>query len=64
MKLHKVCLCFNACVLTNVYFGGGIVNFKRKQCEELKKIHELLTIWKIRLSDKLPRKLLCVKNEL
>ena len=32
MKLHQVCSCFNAHMLTNVCFGCGIVNFNKKQC--------------------------------
>ena len=34
--LHQVCSHFNACVLTNVFFGCGIVSFNKKQCEKLK----------------------------
>ena len=35
--LHQVCSHFNACVLTNVFFGCGIVSFNKKKCEKLKK---------------------------
>ena len=30
MKLHQVYLYFNTYILTNVFFGCGIVNFKKK----------------------------------
>ena len=62
MKLHQVCMCFNTCMLTNVFFGCGIVRFNKKQCEELKKTYELPLIRKMKLGDKFPRKLLCVRK--
>ena len=31
MKLHQVYLYFNTYMLTNVFFGCGIVNFTKKQ---------------------------------
>ena len=43
MRFNQAQLCFNTCMLTNSCFGCGIVNFNEKQCEELKKICELLT---------------------
>ena len=30
MKFHQACLYFNIYVLTNVFFGCGIVNFNKK----------------------------------
>ena len=62
MKLHQVYLYFNTYMLTNVFFGCGIVNFTKKQCDELKKIYELPIIRKMRLGDNFPRKLLYVKK--
>ena len=37
MKLHQVHMYFNMHMLTNMFFGCGIVRFTNKQCEELKK---------------------------
>ena len=62
MKLHQVHLCFNTCMLTNVFFGCGIVSFNNKQCEELKNIFELPIIRKMKLGDNFPRKLLHMKK--
>ena len=62
MKLHQVYLYFNTYILTNVFFGCGIVNFTKKQCDELKKIYELPIMRKMGLGDNFPRKLLCVKK--
>ena len=58
MNMHQVCLYFNTRMLTNVFFGCGIVKFSTNQCDELKKTHELPIIRKIRLGDALPREML------
>ena len=49
-------------MLTNMYFGSGVVMFNKKECEELKKIYEFPLIRKMKLGDKFPRKLLCVRK--
>ena len=63
MKSHQVHLYFNNCMLTNIFFGCGIVSFNKKQCEELKNIFELPTVRKMGLGNNFPRKLLYVKNQ-
>ena len=60
--LHQVYLHFNTCMLTNAFFGCGIVSFNKKQYKELKKC-ELNIIRKMGLGDILPIKLLHVKNQ-
>ena len=62
MRLHQVHVYFNICMLTNVFFGCGIVRFNKKHCEGLKKTHELPLIRKMKLGDKFPRKLLHVRK--
>ena len=62
MKSHQVHLYFNNCMLTNIFFGCGIVSFNKKQCEELKNIFEFPMIREMRLGDNFPRKLMCVKK--
>ena len=52
----------NVHVLTNAFFGCGIVKFSIKQVKELKAMCELPMIRKIGLGDKFPRKLSCVKK--
>ena len=63
MMLNQVHLCFNTCMLTNVFFGCGIVKFTKKQWDKLKKTYELLIVRKMGLGDNFPRKLLNVKNQ-
>ena len=63
MKLCQVYLCFNTCMLANVFFGCVIVSFNKKKCEELKKIFELPTARNMKLGDDFPRKPSHVKNQ-
>ena len=62
MKLHQVCLYFNTCILTNMFFECDMFIFNKKQCEELKNIFKLPMIRKMGLWDNFPRKLLRVKK--
>ena len=55
IKTHKVCVCFNVHVLTNVFFGCGIVHFNEEQIKELKRIYEIPMIRKLVLGDNFPR---------
>ena len=61
MKVHQAHMHFNAHMLTNVFFGCGIVKFNEK-ISELKRINEIPKIRKLGLGDKFPRKLLCVQK--
>ena len=49
MKVNQAYMCFNAHILTNVFFGCGIANFNDEQIKELRKIHELPMIRKLGL---------------
>ena len=63
MKTFQVHMNFNAHVLTNVFFGCGIVQFNSKQTKELKIIYDLPMIRKLGLDDNFPRKLLHVQKQ-
>ena len=45
---HNVYLC------KKVYFGCRIIILTEKQEKELTRIHELIILWKLRLSEKFP----------
>ena len=64
VKLCQVHLCFNIHILINEFFGCGIVKFTKKQCDKLKKTHELPNMPKMGLGNKFPRKVLHVTNQL
>ena len=49
IKMNQSRVCFNMCMLTNVFFGCGIANFNDEQIKELRKIHELPMIRKLGL---------------
>ena len=51
MKTHQVHMCFNTCMLTNVFFGCDIVKFNEKQLREFKIIYEIPMIRKLGLGD-------------
>ena len=62
MKMNQVCLYFNTHVLTNLFFGCAIVNFSKKQYDELKQTYELPIMRQMKLGDNLPRRLLHVSK--
>jgi len=53
---------YNAYLITNVYYGYGILNITSKQEEILKKIYEPIILQKLQLSIKFPRKILYARK--
>ena len=53
---------FNTCMLSNLFFGCGIVELQERKIKELKKTHELPMLRKLGLGKYFPRKLLHMKN--
>ena len=51
MKTYQAHMYYNVYMLTNVFFGCGIVQFNAKQIKELKRIYELPMIRKLGLGD-------------
>ena len=56
MKMYQAQICFNIHVLTNVFFGCGVVQHNAKQIKELKIIHKLPMIRKLGVCDDFSRK--------
>ena len=53
MTMHQVHLYFNTCMFSNVFVGCRIVQFTKKQINELKKIYEFPMIRKLGIENTL-----------
>ena len=62
MAVCQVHVCFNAHMLTHVFYGCGIVYFNKEQCDVLKKTYEGPLVKKLRLVKTFPRTLLHVRK--
>ena len=55
IEVYQAHTCFNACMLTNVFCGCGIVKFSEQQCMELKRLYETPMAHKLGLGQSFPR---------
>ena len=61
INVHHAHSYFSTANLTNFFYSCGVVNFNDNQLKELKRLHEFPQIRKLKLGDKFPRKVLCMK---
>ena len=58
LSIGNACVFFNVCLITQVFFGCGIIILNDKQEEILMKIMECTLLKKLGLSERFPRKIL------